>query len=380
MLNSAVIAALCITVTLSFAVSQSTSSAACPYPSGLVSLSAFDTATIKSAPNSAAVSLKLIPAFDPLNTFFYYSYAGGPLYDQTGLINITFGTWSPGAELRVAFNNFDAFTYYPYQTTPLTVTAPTRFGSQLVQFEVVQNPCAGNWIQPYSLTIYASAAPAVSASSLTLMQSSSSTEVPLTAIDTGSPVIVTPVILPTVSIINVTQAEPVTVDGGQNNNNNNDNNNNNWPAPGDSNNNNNNNWPTPADSNNDNNNNNNWPSLPGQSSDTNNDGNNNNNKNNNAPSDPWSSQTSEVAPLFLTTSCACIADPDLPYGWDGEPSSEDSSSSQSAYDTTTLTAASANITTAGTSSNSPAYTSSAKDPKKLRCRCKVIADWTWAQE
>ena len=73
---------------------------------------------------------------------------------NTSTILCAFGHWSDGAQLRVAYNHFDLFTYFNQTESTLVTTGVSQDGSQLVQFEVVQNACAGDWVQPYSLTIY----------------------------------------------------------------------------------------------------------------------------------------------------------------------------------------------------------------------------------
>ena len=138
------------------AYSLSIAETACPeYASGLVVLDSLELVTIQLAADGPLKPLTVVPAFDPVNTFFYSATVNASIYVASASLPLalTFGSWSAGAQLRVACNN-GPFTYYSAQTAPLTVTCTTRNGNQLVQFEVVQDHCAGNWVQPYSLAVY----------------------------------------------------------------------------------------------------------------------------------------------------------------------------------------------------------------------------------
>lgn len=126
-------------------------STCCPYPKGeCVSLCSFSLEYSPDITNSSK-NLFVYPPFEPISTNNFYTYTLNE-GENSGVLNFTATSFSAGAFFRIRIDFAADYTYLkPGESILFTIAGES---SHLIEFDVIQNMCAGDDIEEYSITIY----------------------------------------------------------------------------------------------------------------------------------------------------------------------------------------------------------------------------------
>ena len=89
------------------------------------------------------------PAYSPSGPEWRYVISAARI-SPSGTIIFTPLDFTAGSTFRVRFNHGD----YIYAAAGVAVQAPLIDGTDLIEFDVIQAPCAGTDIQEYAITLY----------------------------------------------------------------------------------------------------------------------------------------------------------------------------------------------------------------------------------
>ena len=171
-----------------------TTTTTCPYTP--VYLNQFSLFLTPSGSNSQIDFLPYItPIYSPSGPEWFYVIERGESL-VSGSISFTPLDFTSGSTFRIRFNHGD----YTYLNAGQSITADLIAGTDLIEWDVIQAPCAGTDIQEYSITLYQNGTDKAPSNTITPPPSSGGdTVTPLPPPSVIPPVVIPPVVTPPVT-------------------------------------------------------------------------------------------------------------------------------------------------------------------------------------